>query len=184
MNWEIWIDTCTLICIKLITNKNLLDFPGGAVVKNPPAHFWEPSQLRPQVSGFWDIRQDRPGLLSPRQGLSPIPKLWVHPGRPFLQSPKPHPDPDSMPGVSSFQSITPRSCSQLNLQFQKNCQVASQKLLRREKFQYTVQEESSHKQKAFPRYILYPLQQGMEIFTQWHDFPDTRASQEAARDAQ
>ena len=56
MNWEIGIDIYTLICIKWVTNKNLLykkinkikfknshtqkthkrDFPGGAVVKNPP----------------------------------------------------------------------------------------------------------------------------------------------------
>ena len=55
MNWEIGIDIYTLICIKWITNKNLLykkinkikfkkkkktfwDFPGGAVVKNLPAN--------------------------------------------------------------------------------------------------------------------------------------------------
>lgn len=129
-------------------------------------HFWEPSQLRPQVSGFWDIRQDHLGLLSPGQGLRPSPKLRVHPGRPFLQSPKPHPDPGSMPGVSSFQSIIPRSCSQLNLQLQKNCQVASQKLLRREKFQYTVQEESTHKQEAFSKvHLVSPPARGGNFYT-------------------
>ena len=53
MNWEIGIDIYTLIRIQQITNKKLLykkinkikfknskkrDFPGGAVVKNPPAN--------------------------------------------------------------------------------------------------------------------------------------------------
>ena len=38
MNWEIGIDMYTLICIKWITNKNLLGFPGGAVVESLPAN--------------------------------------------------------------------------------------------------------------------------------------------------
>ena len=44
MNWEIGIDIYTLICIKQITNKNLLykkikqGFPGGAVVENLPVN--------------------------------------------------------------------------------------------------------------------------------------------------
>ena len=50
MNWAIEIDVYTLMCIKWMTNKNLLykkkkkkrkkgmGFPGGAVVKNPPAN--------------------------------------------------------------------------------------------------------------------------------------------------
>ena len=38
MNWAIGIDMYTLMCIKLMTNKYLLDFPGGTVVKNLPAN--------------------------------------------------------------------------------------------------------------------------------------------------
>ena len=48
LNWVIGIDMYTLMCTKLMTNKNLLykkkkkrefwDFPGGAVVKNPPVN--------------------------------------------------------------------------------------------------------------------------------------------------
>ena len=57
MNWVIEFDMYTLMCTKLMTNKNLLykkinkikklkkkrisplsDFPGGTVVKNPPAN--------------------------------------------------------------------------------------------------------------------------------------------------
>ena len=56
MNWEIGIEMYTLMCTKWLTNKNLLykqinkikfknskkkrkwGFPGGAVVKNPPAN--------------------------------------------------------------------------------------------------------------------------------------------------
>ena len=44
MNWEIGTDIYILICIKWITNKNVLykkinrGFPGGAMVENPPAN--------------------------------------------------------------------------------------------------------------------------------------------------
>ena len=48
MNWEIGIDMCTLMCIKWMTNKNLLykkinkikfrGFPSGAMVENLPAN--------------------------------------------------------------------------------------------------------------------------------------------------
>ena len=36
MNWEIGIDICTLICIKCITNKNLLYKKINRILKIPP----------------------------------------------------------------------------------------------------------------------------------------------------
>ena len=38
LNWAIGIDMYTLMCIKLMTNKNLQGFPGGTVVESLPAN--------------------------------------------------------------------------------------------------------------------------------------------------